>query len=44
MKAGDMFASWIAHDSLHIRQLVELRRHRIKNITKPYDIRYAGEW
>src|SRR5687767_15830929 len=24
MKAGDMFSSWIAHDSLHIRQLVEL--------------------
>ncbi len=42
--AGEMFASWIAHDNLHIRQLVELRRHRIENITKPYDIRYAGEW
>src|SRR5512133_3903428 len=23
--AGEMFASWIAHDNLHIRQLVELR-------------------
>lgn len=42
--AGEMFASWIAHDNLHIRQLVELRRYRIENITKPYDIRYAGEW
>ncbi len=44
VSAGEMFASWIAHDNLHIRQLVELRRHRIENITKPYDIRYAGEW
>src|SRR6266496_4366379 len=44
MKAGDMFASWVAHDNLHIRQLVELRRMRIENITKPYEIEYAGEW
>ena len=44
MMAGDMFASWVAHDNLHIRQLVELRRMRIENITKPYDIEYAGEW
>jgi uncharacterized damage-inducible protein DinB len=44
MKAGDMFASWIAHDNLHIRQLVELGRHRTERITKPYDIHYAGDW
>jgi hypothetical protein len=44
MKAGDMFASWVAHDNLHIRQLVELRRMRIKHITKPYEIEYAGDW
>ncbi len=44
MSAGDMFASWVAHDNLHIRQLTELRRHRIENITKPYQIEYAGEW
>jgi hypothetical protein len=44
MRAGDMFASWVAHDNLHIRQLAELRRARIKRVTKPYHIRYAGEW
>lgn len=44
MKAGDMLASWVAHDNLHIRQLVELRRMRIENITKPYEIAYAGDW
>jgi hypothetical protein len=44
MRAGDMFASWIAHDNLHIRQLVELRRARIEKITKPYHIQYAGDW
>lgn len=44
MRAGDMFSSWIAHDNLHVRQLVELRRVRIEAIAKPYKIRYAGEW
>lgn len=42
--AGVIFASWIAHDNLHIRQLVELRRARIENITKPFAIGYAGDW
>jgi hypothetical protein len=42
--AGDMLASWIAHDNLHIRQLVELRRARIENITQPYATLYAGDW
>lgn len=44
IKAGDMLASWVAHDTLHIRQLVELRRNRVVKMTEPYDVRYAGEW
>lgn len=44
MRAGDMFACWVAHDNLHIRQLVELRRWHIERMSKPYKIRYAGEW
>jgi hypothetical protein len=44
MKAGDMFAAWIAHDNLHVRQLVELRRSLIERSAKPYDIQYAGDW
>lgn len=44
MSAGEMFASWVAHDNLHIRQLVELRRARLVHLTQPYDIRYAGDW
>ncbi len=43
-KAGDLLGSWVAHDNLHMRQLVELRRVRLQKITEPYDIRYAGEW
>jgi hypothetical protein len=42
--AGEMFSSWIAHDNLHIRQFVELRRARIEKITHPYPIEYAGDW
>jgi len=42
--AGEMFSCWVAHDNLHLRQLIELRRVRIEHITKPYPIEYAGEW
>jgi hypothetical protein len=44
VSAGEMVACWIAHDNLHIRQLVELRRARIERITRPYSIEYAGTW
>jgi hypothetical protein len=42
--AGEMFASWIAHDNLHIRQLVELKRFQLERVTQPYGIGYAGDW
>jgi hypothetical protein len=42
--AGEMFGCWVAHDNLHVRQLVELRRLNIENLTKPYNIEYAGDW
>jgi hypothetical protein len=44
MTAGDMLTSWVAHDNLHIRQLVELRRAWIEKVSKPYRVQYAGEW
>jgi len=44
MSAGEMFSCWVAHDNLHIRRLVELRRQKIENITQPYNIEYAGDW
>lgn len=44
ISAGEMFACWVAHDNLHTRQLVELRRMRLENITKPYNLEYAGDW
>jgi hypothetical protein len=44
ISAGEMFACWVAHDNLHVRQLVELRRFRLETITKPYSLEYAGDW
>jgi hypothetical protein len=42
--AGDLLASWVAHDLLHIRQLVELRWGILVAAVAPYQVRYAGEW
>lgn len=42
--AGDMFASWAAHDLLHMRQLVELHYAYTVQSVQPYSVRYAGEW
>jgi hypothetical protein len=44
ISAGDILASWAAHDNLHIRQLVELQRHQIEIASHPYRIAYAGDW
>jgi hypothetical protein len=44
MRAGDMFAAWVAHDGLHIRQLNELHRLLVERAAKPYRVGYAGEW
>jgi hypothetical protein len=44
ISAGEMLACWAAHDNLAVRQLVELRRMRLENITKPYSLEYAGDW
>jgi uncharacterized damage-inducible protein DinB len=44
LRAGDILASWVAHDNLAIRQLVELRRARLERLTQPYSIVYAGDW
>jgi hypothetical protein len=42
--AGDLAASWAAHDLLHTRQLLELRRARLVALTAPHSTRYAGDW
>jgi hypothetical protein len=42
--AGDMLASWVAHDHLHIRQINELLYAWNMSQAYPYSVRYAGGW
>jgi hypothetical protein len=42
--AGDMLASWVTHDLLHLRQLVELQRLYLAEQVQPYRMEYAGDW
>ena len=42
MKAGDVLASWAAHDLWHIRQIVDLQREYLEIALDPYSTRYAG--
>lgn len=42
--AGDMLAAWIAHDVLHLRQLVELKYFLVGELVRPYSPQYAGDW
>jgi hypothetical protein len=44
IRAGDMLSAWVAHDLLHLRQLVELRWAHTTRRLAPYQTRYAGEW
>ena len=44
LSAGDMMASWLAHDLLHLRQLIELRYALNEKGCAPYNIEYAGGW
>ncbi len=45
ISAGDVMGAWVAHDLLHIRQLVELRwAHTSTVAVSPYDVAYAGPW
>ena len=44
LRAGDLLASWAAHDVLHLRQLVELQYHFLAARAQPFGVGYAGEW
>lgn len=43
-RAGDILTSWVAHDLLHLRQLVELHFHYQRQLAEPYSLDYAGDW
>ncbi|MEM9950081.1 MAG: DinB family protein [Chloroflexota bacterium] len=44
IRAGDMFSAWVAHDLLHLRQLVELHYAWTVKQVVPYQVNYAGDW
>lgn len=44
LRAGDLLASWVAHDLLHLRQLVELHFYYQRQLAQPYSVDYAGDW
>ncbi len=44
ISAGDLLAAWVAHDLLHMRQLVELHWAYATKQVAPYRTRYAREW
>lgn len=44
ISAGDLLASWAAHDQLHLRQLVEIQHGLLGMWTRPYAVDYAGTW
>ena len=44
IRAGDVFASWVTHDHLHMRQLIELHRALTARRAEPYQLDYAGTW
>ena len=41
---ADLLASWVAHDLLHMRQLVELHWVYTIHQLEPYKVEYAGQW
>jgi hypothetical protein len=42
--AGELLASWVAHDLLHVRQLGKLHYDWWAQRTAPHDVAYAGNW
>jgi hypothetical protein len=44
LSAGDLMASWMAHDFLHIRQLTRLQWQYVGALAEPYKTAYAGPW
>lgn len=43
IRAGDLLAAWMAHDLLHIQQIVTLQHAYLALVAAPYGTEYAGE-
>ncbi len=42
--AYEMLCNWLAHDYLHIRQIIRLKYQMLEDSLKPGEVQYAGEW
>lgn len=42
--AGQMLSCWLAHDMLHIRQILHLQYQYLEESIEPYTLDYAGGW
>jgi hypothetical protein len=42
--AGDVLLSWVEHDVLHLRQMIELQHAWNEKQASPYSLMYAGGW
>lgn len=42
--AGDLAASWVAHDLIHVRQLNRLHRQYLTDVLTDASPEYAGPW
>jgi uncharacterized damage-inducible protein DinB len=44
LAAGDLLASWLAHDCLHLKQIIRLQYDYIDSVAGNYKTVYAGKW
>lgn len=44
IRAGDLLASWCAHDVLHLRQMARWHWRRLQETAGPFATGYAGQW
>ena len=44
ISAGDVLVSWVAHDFLHLRQMIELGYAWNEAQASPCSVQYAGGW
>ena len=42
--AGDVLASWVVHDLLHLKQVARILYERMKADAEPFGLEYAGPW
>ena len=44
ISAEQLLANWLAHDYLHIRQIVRIKYDYLANMAAPLSLSYAGNW